>query len=59
MKTKTITHEVTFCASPKEVYEALIDSKKHSEYTNAAAEIDRKVGGKFAVYEGITGEITS
>jgi len=25
---KTITHEVTFCASPHAVYEALMDHKK-------------------------------
>jgi hypothetical protein len=30
MKTKTIRQWVTFKASPHEVYEALMDSRKHS-----------------------------
>jgi predicted ester cyclase/uncharacterized protein YndB with AHSA1/START domain len=47
MNTKTITHEVTFIASPKEVYEALMDPTKHSKFTGLPAEIERKPGGKF------------
>jgi activator of HSP90 ATPase len=52
MKTKTIRQTVTFKASPHEVYEALMDSKKHARFTGAAASISREVGGKFTAYDG-------
>lgn len=52
MKTKTIRQTITFKASPHEVYEALMDSRKHSEFTGAEANISRKVGGKFNAYDG-------
>ncbi len=47
MNTKTITHEVTFSASPHEVYEALMDPVKHSKFTGFPAEIEREPGGRF------------
>jgi activator of HSP90 ATPase len=57
MNTKTIRQSVTFKASPHQVYEALMDSKKHSAFTGAQANISRKVGGKFSIYGGeIEGE---
>lgn len=49
---KTIKQSVTFNANPHEIYEMLMDSKKHSEMTEAQAEISRKVGGKFSVWGG-------
>jgi activator of HSP90 ATPase len=52
MKTKTISQTVTFKASPHEVYEILMDSKKHSELTMSKAQISKKVGDKFSIYEG-------
>jgi uncharacterized protein YndB with AHSA1/START domain/ketosteroid isomerase-like protein len=52
METKTIKHEVIFCASPREVFETLMDAKKHAAFTGAPAEIDRRVGGKFTLYGG-------
>ncbi len=52
MKTKTIHQSVTFKDSPHEVYEALMDSEKHSEFTGSEAKISRAVGGKFTVYGG-------
>ena len=52
MRTKTIRQSVTFKASPHDVYEALMDSKKHSEFTASKVSISRKVGGKFSVYGG-------
>ena len=52
VKTKTIRQSVTFKASPGEVYETLMDSKKHGEFTGAPAKISREVGGKFSIYEG-------
>ncbi len=52
METRTITHEVTFSVSPREVFEALMDSEKHSAFTGAPAQIERKAGGKFVLYGG-------
>lgn len=54
---KTIRQTATFKASPHEVYEMLMDAKKHSEFTGGDAQISRKVGGKFTIYDGeIEGE---
>jgi activator of HSP90 ATPase len=52
MKTKTVRQTVTFKATPHEVYEMLMDSKKHSELTMSKAQISKKVGDKFSIYEG-------
>ncbi len=52
MKTKTIRQSVTFKATPHAVYEALMDSKKHAEFTGAAASISRQVGGKWSAWSG-------
>jgi uncharacterized protein YndB with AHSA1/START domain/ketosteroid isomerase-like protein len=58
METAAITHEVFFHASPKEVFEALTDSAKHSKFTGAPAEIRPEVGSKFSLYGGsLTGTI--
>ena len=54
---KTIHQKVKFHASPHEVYELLMDSKKHSEITESPANINKKVGGTFSAYDGwIEGE---
>ena len=45
METRTIMHDVTFNAAPEEVFEALMDSAKHSAFTGAPATIARKAGG--------------
>ena len=56
--TKTIRQTTTFKASPHEVYEALLDSKKHATFTGAPAKISRRVGGTFSVFDGwATGKI--
>ncbi len=53
---KTIQQSVTLKVSPHEVYEALMDSRKHSKFTGEEASISREVGGKFSAYgEYITG----
>ncbi len=52
MQTKTIKQEIIFRAKPMEVYEALMDSGKHSEFTGAQAQISTKVGGKIVAYDG-------
>ncbi len=56
MKTKTIQQTVTFQASPREVYEMLMDSKKHQSLSGERAKLSKKVGGKFTAWNGhITG----
>ena len=52
MATKTIRQSVTFKARPHQVYEALMDSKKHAQFTGGKASISRQVGGKFSTYDG-------
>ena len=49
---KTIRQTVNFKASPHEVYEALMNSKKHAEFTESPAGINNKAGGKFTAYDG-------
>jgi activator of HSP90 ATPase len=57
MKTRTIRQTVFFEASPHDVYEALMDSRKHAKFTGGKCTIVRKVGGKIDIYDGyITGE---
>src|ERR1051325_1548075 len=56
-KTKTIRQTVTFNASPQAVYDALIDSKKHSAFTGQKAVISKKQGGKYFAYGGYHGGV--
>jgi activator of HSP90 ATPase len=57
METRDIRQSATFKATPHEVYETLMDSKKHAEFTGSSAVISRKPGGKFKIYDGeIEGE---
>ena len=53
----TIRQSVTFNATPHDVYEALMDSTKHAEFTGDEAAISRVVGGPVMAYGGyITGK---
>ncbi|MFH1210294.1 MAG: SRPBCC family protein [archaeon] len=52
MKTKNIQQVVSIRASPHEVFEALMDSRKHSSFTSGKAKISRRKGGKFSVFDG-------
>lgn len=52
MKTKTITQIVFFDTSPEEVYNALMDSAKHSQFTGGKANISQEVGGAFSAWDG-------
>ena len=54
MNNKTIKQTIVFKASPHDVYEVLIDSKKHSKFTGSPAKISREVGGKFSIFDGWT-----
>jgi activator of HSP90 ATPase len=47
---KTIRQTRTFAVSPTRLYEALMDSRKHTAFTGQAASISKKVGGKIAAY---------
>ncbi len=49
---KNLKQTASFRATPHEVYEALMDEKKHAEFLGAGAKISRKIGGKFVVYDG-------
>ncbi len=49
---KNIRQTVTFNAAPHEVYEILMDQKKHAELVGSTAKISRQVGGKFVIYGG-------
>src|SRR6516162_8371475 len=50
MQTKTLQQTVTFKASPQEVYDMLMDSKKHRSLSGEPAKISNKVGGKFTAW---------
>jgi uncharacterized protein YndB with AHSA1/START domain len=50
MKTKTLQQTVTFKASPQQVYDMLMDSRKHQSLSGEPARISRKVGGKFTAW---------
>ena len=52
MKTKTIRQTITLDASPHDVYEMLMDEKKHARFTGGAAQISRDVGGAFVTNSG-------
>lgn len=49
---KNIRQTVTFKTSPHDIFEMLMDSKKHSEFTGSEAKISRKVGGSFSTWDG-------
>jgi len=51
---QSIHQEITFTASPKRVYDALLDSKQFSDFTGGApARIDREAGGAFSCFGGV------
>lgn len=53
---KTIEQEILFKAPPEDVYDALMDSDKHTEFTQSKALISPKAGGTITAYDGyITG----
>lgn len=52
LKTKNIRQEIVFKASAHDIYEALMDSKKHSQFTGSPAKIGRAAGGSFSTFGG-------
>lgn len=50
---KAIHYELDFRASPKKIYESLLDSKQFRAFSGGrAAEINREVGGSFSIFAG-------
>ncbi len=49
---KTIIQKVQFKASPKEIYDIFLDSKKHTDATGGKATASNKVGGSFKAWDG-------
>ena len=47
---KTIKQTVKFKAAPHEVYEALMDEKKHAAITGAPCKMSKNIGGEFNCY---------
>jgi activator of HSP90 ATPase len=52
MNTKSIRQSVTIKAGPHEVYEALMDARKHAAFTGGRAVISREVGSRFSTFDG-------
>jgi uncharacterized protein YndB with AHSA1/START domain len=53
---KSIEQQVVLNAEPGRVYDALMDSKKHSEFTGGPAEIEARAGGTMSCHGGfVTG----
>jgi activator of HSP90 ATPase len=48
----SIHQEVSFKAAPGRVFDAIMDSKEHAEFTGAPAEISKDEGGEFSAYGG-------
>lgn len=49
---RIIHQTVNFKATLHEVYETLMDSKKHAVFTGSKARISRAVGGEIMAYDG-------
>jgi activator of HSP90 ATPase len=53
MKTRTLRQTVTFKgASPRELYDLIMNSKKHTSLSREIAVISKKVGGAFFAWNG-------
>jgi activator of HSP90 ATPase len=50
MKTKTIRQRVSFKASPMDVYNMIMDARKHQSLSGERALISKKVGGAFTAW---------
>jgi len=51
-KFKTLKQKVFIPAEPDQIYETIIDEKKHSEFTGSKATSEPNVGGKFTAWDG-------
>jgi activator of HSP90 ATPase len=50
--TRAIQQSITLKSSPEELFDAFLDSRKHSALTGAPAKISRKPGGPFQAFGG-------
>jgi activator of HSP90 ATPase len=51
-KTTTIRQREFIPASPDEIYDALLNERRHAAFTGSGATCDRRVGGKFTAWDG-------
>ncbi len=58
MKTKNIEQIIFIRATPAQVYEALMDSRKHSQFTGATAKIGARPGTTFTCYDNYIKGVT-
>ncbi len=52
MKTKTIRQSIIFSVHSREIYETLMNSRKHSQSSDSKAVISKEKGGRFSAYDG-------
>ena len=52
MKTKSIKQTITFKAQPLDVYNLIMDSKKHAAFTGSKVKMSKRIFGAFKVYDG-------
>jgi len=55
---RQLKHYVFFSAHAYEIFELLLDEKKHEAYTGGAARIDRRIDGKFTTFGGMVEGVT-
>ena len=56
MQTKTIKQIATFNTTPEELYDMIMNAKKHAAFTDGKATTSNKINGKFSISDGyITG----
>jgi hypothetical protein len=53
LDTTTIRQTVTFSASPEQIYEVIMDSKKHESLSGEKASVSTEIGGAFTAWESI------
>jgi activator of HSP90 ATPase len=52
MKITTIKQTVTFNALPEDVYNLIMDEKKHAAFTGTKVKMSTEINGKFNVFDG-------
>ena len=49
----TLHYDIDFKATPQRLYETLLGSKQFAAFTGMSADIDRKPGGAFSIFNGM------
>jgi activator of HSP90 ATPase len=52
MQTKSIKQTVEFDSSPLEIYNLLMDEKKHAAFTSSEVSMSTEPNGKFSIFDG-------